>query len=183
MYTLIMNGNPDRGGSAFESWLDDFVQGLEAKGHETARVDLRELDIKFCTGCWSCWWATPGKCVFRDDMVQIYPEMVRADLIVWASPLVLGNVSALTKTAQDRFIPLAHPYIEIVDGECHHRKRYEHNAKVGLVVAPTAQDGPEDLRIVRQFYERFSKNTRSSFTLFATIDTPVEEAINEALAG
>lgn len=183
MYTLIMNGNPDHGGSAFETWLDNFVQGMEYQGHEASRIDLRDLNIKFCSGCWSCWWATPGRCVVKDDMVQIYPEMVRADLIIWASPLVLGNVSALTKTAQDRFIPLAHPYIELVDGECHHRKRYEHNAKVGLLIAPTAEDTSEDIRLVRQLYERFSKNTRSSLSLFATTQTPVEEAINEALAG
>src|ERR1035437_3288965 len=112
--------------------------GSTIQGHEVTRIDLRDLDIKFCTGCWSCWWATPGKCVFRDHMLQIYPEMVAAELIIWASPLILGHVSALTKTAQDRFIPLAHPYIEVVDGECHHRKRYEHNANVGLFVGHTS---------------------------------------------
>jgi len=183
MKTLVMNGNPDSQGQEFERHVDGFVRNLESFGHEVTRIDLRNLDIKFCTGCWSCWWATPGKCVFKDDMLQIYPAMVESDLVVWASPLVLGNVSALTKTAQDRFIPLVHPYIEIVDGECHHRKRYAHNAKVGLLVGPSPDDTVEDLALVRQLFERFAKNCRSEFTLFSATKTLTAEVLNETLAG
>jgi multimeric flavodoxin WrbA len=118
----------------------------------------------------------------KDDMMAIYPKMAAADLVVWASPLVLGTVSALTKQVQDRFIPLAHPYIELVDGECHHRHRYAHNADIGVIVAPTPEDSDEDVAIVRGFYQRFSRNTRTCLRLFATPKTPVTEAAHEALA-
>jgi multimeric flavodoxin WrbA len=115
-------------------------------------------------------------------MATLYPKMVKADLVVWASPLILGTISALTKKAQDRFIPLTHPYVELVDGECHHRHRYAHNADVGLIVEATADDTEADLAIVRRFFERFSRNTRTKLRLFATTATPIEEATHEALA-
>jgi len=116
-------------------------------------------------------------------MLQLYPEMVATDLIIWASPLILGNVSALTKTAQDRFIPLVHPYIELVDGECHHRKRYGHTADVGLFVGPTIDDTVQDLALVRELFERFARNARSSFSLFTVTKTLASEVRHETLVG
>ena len=85
MKTLILNGNPHSSGQEFDQYVDEFVHNLETFGHDVTRVDLRSLDIKFCTGCWSCWWATPGKCVFKDDMLQIYPEMVAASRTTWTA--------------------------------------------------------------------------------------------------
>ena len=115
-------------------------------------------------------------------MADIYPKMVRADLVLWASPLVVGTVSALLKKVQDRFVPILHPYIELVDGECHHRHRYQHNADVGVIVEPTAEDTDADLAITLELFQRFSRNTRTRFRLFATTTTPIEEAAREALA-
>lgn len=183
MYIVIMNGNPDAGDGAFEDYVASFAGGLEAAGHRATKVDLRELNLKYCIGCWSCWWATPGKCVHRDDMVQLYPELVAADLVVWASPLSLGTVSSLTKLAQDRFIPLIHPYIELVGGECHHRRRYGRLPDVGLLLRPGPGDSPEDLAAARRLWERFALNARSPFSLFATTDKPLEELVHETIAG
>jgi multimeric flavodoxin WrbA len=180
MQCLIINGNPTP--SSLDAYLSDFAGALERRGHPCRRIDLRDLKLRTCVGCWTCWWKTPGLCALRDDMPSLYPEMVRADLVLWSSPLILGAVSALLKTAQDRFIPLAHPYIELVDGECHHRHRYAHNADLGVIVAPTADDTDEDLAITRRFYQRFSKNTRTRLRLFATTATPVEEAVDATLA-
>ena len=180
MRCLIMNGNP--GPSGFDDYLGRFAGVLVGQGHTVRQVDLRDAHLEACTGCWSCWWKTPGLCARKDDMAGVYPDMVAADLVVWASPLILGTVSALTKIAQDRFIPVAHPYIELVDGECHHRHRYEHNADLGLIVDPLPEDTAEDLDIVRGFFERFSRNTRTRLRLFATSRTPIEEVAHEALA-
>ncbi len=180
MHCLVLNGNPKP--SAFDDYLTRFAQALTTNGHTALRFDLRDANIRYCVGCWTCWWKTPGLCAMKDDMRAIYPEMVKADLIVWASPLVLGAISALTKKAQDWFIPLAHPYIELVDGECHHRHRYAHNADLGVIVEPAADDTAEDVAIARAFFERFSRNTRTRLRLFATSTTTVEEAAHEALA-
>ncbi len=179
MKCLILSGNPEPSG--FDAYLDGFARGLNEKGHEVKRIDLRELKLAFCTGCWSCWWASPGLCAIKDDMVTVYPQMVEADLVVWASPLVMGTMSSLKKKVQDRFIPLAHPYIELYKGECHHRHRYARNADIGLIVEATPQDGPEDIALAKRFFERFSRNTRSKFRLFASTERSIEEAVDEAI--
>ena len=180
MRCLILNGNPKPSG--FDDYLARFTQSLSEQGHVAERIDLRDLQLRYCVGCWTCWWKTPGLCAMKDDMAGIYPKMVQADLVVWASPLILGSVSALLKQVQDRFIPLAHPYIELVDGECHHRHRYPHNADLGVIVEPTPEDTDADIAITRQLFARFSRNTRTRLRLFAATTTPVEEAARELLA-
>jgi multimeric flavodoxin WrbA len=180
MKILVLNGNPVP--SDFDDYLARFARSAIERGHQAECVHLRDANIRYCIGCWSCWCKTPGLCAMKDDMGALYPKMVAADLLVWASPLLLGTVSALLKKAQDRFIPIAHPYIELVGGECHHRHRYAHNADVGLIVAPGADDTDEDVAIVRAFYERFSRNTRTRLRLFATPRLSAEEALHAALA-
>jgi len=185
MYCLIVNGNPEP--SAFDEYLDGFIERLAGEGHETKRFDLREMRLGFCTGCWSCWWKTPGLCSIPDDMELILREYGRADLVVWASPLILGNMSALLKRAQDRFVPMVHPYIEVKGGEYHHRPRYARNPDIGLIVGlpadegPTAEDKAEDLAVVRELFRRFSLNALGGFTLFASTETSLGEAVDMAL--
>ena len=179
MHCLVLNGNPQPSG--FDDYLARFARALEQRGHAAERIELRRRNLRYCAGCWTCWWKTPGLCALKDDMADIYPKMVQADLVLWASPLVVGTISALLKKVQDRFVPIAHPYIELVDGECHHRHRYAHNADLGVIVEPTAEDTDVDLAITRELFQRFSRNTRTRLRLFATTATPVEEAAHEAL--
>lgn len=37
--------------------ISEFNQKIIESGKE---YDLRKLKIQDCTGCWSCWWKTPG---------------------------------------------------------------------------------------------------------------------------
>jgi multimeric flavodoxin WrbA len=189
MYFLIMNGNPDPSCQAWERYLASFADALAQSGAATRLSVLRDLNIKYCTGCWSCWHSTPGVCSLRDDMTRLYPEILLADVTVWASPLILGNVSALVKKTQDRIIPLLHPFFEMVDGECHHRRRYPKNIDMGLIVARGDGDGEEDLNIVRRLHERLAINGRGRLVFFAADDEDpaaaarrAQEAVNETVA-
>jgi hypothetical protein len=181
MKILILNGDARPGETPLAVYLAKFKAALEAGGASVKRLDLSELDIKFCTGCFTCWWATPGLCAFRDGMETIYPAVLESDLLIWASPLVLGTVPTLVKKTQDRLIPLLHPYFELVQGEVHHRKRYDRYPDLGLIVEPRAEDDPEDLAGVRFLFERFGVNLHSSFKVFASTEDVPEEAAREAL--
>lgn len=181
MEFLIMNGNPDPSKKAWESYLDAFAGALREKGAEAQIRILRDMDIRYCTGCWTCWWTTPGLCSHKDDMAALYPEMVRADVIVWASPLVMGNVSALVKKTQDRFIPLLHPYIVLAHGECHHRRRYPKNIDMGLIIQTGEGDTEEDVSIVTHQHERLSLNGRGVLRFHATTARRPEEVAHEAV--
>jgi multimeric flavodoxin WrbA len=174
MKYLIMDGNPDPSNARWDGFLGTVRDRLRAKGAETDVRILRDMDIRYCTGCWSCWWATPGLCAHKDDMAALYPDLIRADVVVWASPLVMGNVSALVKKAQDRFIPLLHPYIELVNGESHHRRRYPKDIDMGLIIQAGRADTKEDVALVRHMHERLALNGRGRLVLF-------EEASYEAV--
>jgi hypothetical protein len=181
MDCLILNGNTRPSG--LDAWIRVFATEMENGGCAVTIHSLRDEDIGFCNGCWTCWWATPGRCVKKDGMERILGEAVKADLIVYASPLVLGTASSLVKKAQDRFIPLVHPYIELVNGECHHRRRYPKTADIAFVAEPAKDDDARDFGIVRAMHERLARNMRCRLRFFATTGQSGRDVARAALGG
>jgi multimeric flavodoxin WrbA len=177
MNFVVFDAIPDPLDHDSQDYLNGMVDQLESGGNLVKVFTLREMDIKHCTGCWTCWWKTPGRCVFQDDMAQIYPAMLAADRLVMFSPLSMGFVSSLLKKVNDRSVPLLHPYIEIVQGECHHRKRYEKYPDLALIVNEEADTDDYDLEIINDLYQRFALNFRSDLKVFASVaQTTPEEA-------
>lgn len=88
-------------------------------------ASLGDQSITACIGCWNCWVKTPGRCVMKDQMAEFYPDYVNSDTVILLMDTAQGFISHQAKAFLDRTIPHYHPYIEIVDGECHHVRRYE----------------------------------------------------------
>ena len=88
-------------------------------------VRLGDQSITACIGCWNCWLKTPGRCVIKDQMAAIYPGYVNSDTVILLLDTAQGFINYQAKAFIDRTIPHYHPYIEIVDGECHHVARYK----------------------------------------------------------
>ena len=179
MKVCILNGNPAPGRDTLERYLDGLVEGLEARECGVTRLELRDLSIRYCTGCWGCWTKTPGECVARDDSAQVCQTMIHSDLTLLAAPLLMGYPSALLKKAQDKLIPLVHPYIELVHGEAHHRARYERYPLLGILLHPEEDTDEEDLRLVTRMYQRAALNLKSSLALSRTTADPIEEVVDE----
>ena len=87
-------------------------------------LDLTKTDIIDCSGCWSCWWKTPGRCINK-DLDEFYTKYLEADKVVIFSKAVKGFVSGNLKSLFDRIIPLFLPYVEVSTGESRHVPRYE----------------------------------------------------------
>ncbi|QNO15874.1 flavodoxin family protein [Alkalicella caledoniensis] len=88
-------------------------------------VRLGGKSIKPCIGCWNCWLKTPGICVMKDSMSEIYPDYVNSDTVIFLIDTAQGFINNKAKAFLDRTIPHYHPYIEIVNAECHHVARYQ----------------------------------------------------------
>jgi multimeric flavodoxin WrbA len=153
------------------------AEELRKKGHVVNLLKANKMNINYCTGCWSCWWKTPGICPQKDDMEIYYKSYLSSDMVLHFSPLDMGFISSLLKTINDRSIPLIHPYITLVNGECHHKKRYSKYPTLGLIVDARNSDR-EDLEITKDLYTRFALNLKSKLQLFTTTHQTMEELTN-----
>jgi multimeric flavodoxin WrbA len=179
MKTIILNGNPAIGRPGFDQYLGRLVETLKQQGQETRMFNLAEMKLHYCVGCFNCWWATPGQCVYRDDMDQILTEVAEADRLIYASPLVMGFIHSSLKQVMDRTIPLVLPYVGIYRGECHHYLRYEKSPLLGVLVEKEPDTDSEDLEIVNTSFQRLALNFRSRLLFTKTTESPVEEVAHE----
>jgi multimeric flavodoxin WrbA len=81
-----------------------------------------KLKIKPCTGCFNCWLKTPGVCSHKDDMAWLLPKMRDADVMVYATPVYGYGMTGQMKNLLDRMIPIAEPFMEVIDGRSRHIK-------------------------------------------------------------
>lgn len=86
-------------------------------------IDLAQTEIRNCIGCWTCWWKTPGRCVFP-DMEDFYRSYIQADRVILLAKPQCGFVSSRLKTLFDRMLPLFLPYTYCAQGGTWHTPRY-----------------------------------------------------------
>jgi len=98
MYILAINGS-HRTNSNSEAFLDYILQKFGPE-HTTEKINLLEKDIKFCNACEKC--IKTEKCELADDMSEIYEKLLRADVLIFATPTYYGMPSARLKNFMDR---------------------------------------------------------------------------------
>lgn len=179
MKIVMLNGNPHPEEKGFDDRLALLAGRLGASGHLVSDFTLRELKIRQCVGCFGCWVKSPGLCMFKDDQEAILRAYLTADLVLMASPLIMGFTSALLKRFCDRIIPVALPYIDGSSGECRHYPRYEHTPLLGVLYAPEADTDDEELEIVADLWHRLARNGNSHIAFFRSLDDPAEEVCYE----
>lgn len=99
---FMISASPRKGGNS-DTLCDEFIRGVQENGNEAEKVFLRDKKIGYCTGCGVC--NSTHKCVQQDDMTEILDRMVRADVIVLATPVYFYTMDAQMKTLIDRTVP------------------------------------------------------------------------------
>lgn len=176
MRITIVNGNSLSQNTGFEDYMLNLVKELEHE-HQVDCIHLSSLQIEDCVGCFGCWQKTPGKCIHKDDMEQIYVTYMRSDLVLLASPLIMGFPSVLLKRFHDRLIPLIHPYMELFNGEARHKARYSRYPNMGLLLAKETDTDEDDINIVTSIYQRIAINFHSPFVYSTVIDDKTPEVV------
>jgi hypothetical protein len=97
---------------------------LAGRGCEVRPFILNRLSIAPCSGCFRCWFETPGMCVMKDDGGEVTAAMIRSDLLIFLTPVTFGGYSSELKKSLDRSICLVSPFFMKIKGETHHRPRY-----------------------------------------------------------
>jgi len=83
--------------------------GAKVNGARIKTVNLHQLMIKPCTACDKCHISDDRFCVLKDDMKNIYPQIVDAAAIIYASPVYWFTVSSQLKRFMDRCYALGGP--------------------------------------------------------------------------
>lgn len=98
--TVITSSAHKTGTSALLA--NQFIKGATESGHEIFRFDAAFKNIHPCIGCNTCLTKNNG-CVFKDDMEDLNPHILEADLIVFVSPIYYYDINAQLKAVIDRF--------------------------------------------------------------------------------
>ncbi|MCD8309263.1 MAG: flavodoxin family protein [Clostridia bacterium] len=100
---VIISSSPRKGGNS-EILAQKFAEGAIAAANQVHIFYVRDIDLKFCTGCLYC--QQHGKCILNDGMNGLYDTIQNADVIVLATPVYYYSVSGQLKTFLDRLNPL-----------------------------------------------------------------------------
>lgn len=89
-----------------EFLIGKLFEGAMAAGANCESVTLSELDIKRCTGCFTCQREDRlFQCIYdgKDDAKTVFSKMREADIIVFATPVYVFSMSGLLKNLLDRY--------------------------------------------------------------------------------
>lgn len=145
-------------------------------------IDLSQLKIANCVGCFGCWTKTPGKCVIRDDAVKVYPLIAASDQVLYVSHVKYGGYDTPMKTMLERAIPVQQAFIRLWHGETHHVQRRVVPKQAVIVGYGDLSAGEQEL--FRRLVARNAHNM--SFeqyrVVFATEDTLAQTVEREVQA-
>lgn len=101
MKILVMTGSPHRKGTS-ALLAEEFIKGAQEKGHKVFRFDAAFEELHPCIACESC-KSGEKKCIYKDGMEKLNPELFEADMAVFVTPLYYFGFSSQIKMAIDRF--------------------------------------------------------------------------------
>ena len=88
MNILVITGSAHKKGTS--SYLADaFIKGAEEAGHAVCRFDAAFKNVH--------------PCIFKDDMQELNPELLKAEAVVFVSPIYYYDINAQIKAVIDRF--------------------------------------------------------------------------------
>jgi len=161
MNITVFNGSPraEKGNTHF--MVEAFLKGARGAGAETENIFLAKRKIKPCTGCFCCWVKTPGECAIKDDMAELRGKFTAADIVVFATPLYVDNVTGIMKNFMERLVPLADPYcVKDENGQYRHVKGFDKVQKFA-VISNCGFPEQEHFQVLRLLFRRIARNFHS----------------------
>lgn len=96
---VVLSASPRAHGNS-DVLCDEFIKGSLESGNSVEKINVKDKNIKYCSGCGVCNSGKP--CSIQDDMGDILTKMIEADVIVMATPVYFYTMDAQMKTLIDR---------------------------------------------------------------------------------
>lgn len=106
MNYLILMGSPRMNGNT-ASLLPYLTRELEQGGASVKTIHLHTLDLRPCTACRACQRPEHHKtfgCPIRDDMDQIFQQVLKTDCLILATPIYSWFCTTPMKAVLDRLV-------------------------------------------------------------------------------
>lgn len=100
---LIISSSPRHNGNS-DLLCQSFAKGAKESGNNVEIVYLVDLKINYCLGCYAC--TNTNKCFQKDDFNIISDKMLKADVIVLATPVYFYSMSGQLKVFIDRLVSI-----------------------------------------------------------------------------
>ena len=112
MKILGLSCSPRKSGNT-EILVGEALDGAQSEGAEVELFSLSGKEIQPCDGCYAC--HETGKCHIDDDMQTVYQKLVKADGIVFGTPIYFYSMTSQAKALIDRTIVLRRPAIKLAN--------------------------------------------------------------------
>ena len=91
MKVLGFTASPRKGGNS-DILLDRFLEDCRSAGAETEKINIYDLNINFCQGCYLSCWVNDKTCPrWQDGMDSVHMKMIDSDLLAFSSPVYVST--------------------------------------------------------------------------------------------
>lgn len=158
MKITAFNGSPWGQDGHTHIMVQEFSAGAVQAGAEIQSIPLVRKEIRMCIRCGGCFYKTPGKCALKDDMSELVRKFLASDVVIFATPVYIDNVTGLMKVFIDRLQPVFEPYYEKdSSGECRHRVRFKKCPKL-FVISSCGMPGQSHFQVLQLFFRRMARS-------------------------
>ena len=155
MKVTVIHGSPRKMGNT-HNIVEALCSGF-APSTEITSFEMQQQKASGCVACMAC-KSKADRCIIKDDLAPIYEEVHDSDVLVIASPIYFGDISAQAKTFIDRLFHLFPPdFHENYDHDsASSANRLKKGTKLVLITAQGSVS-EEEFSDVFPRYEKFFK--------------------------
>ncbi|MFX1490322.1 MAG: flavodoxin family protein [Promethearchaeota archaeon] len=179
MKALVLDGSLKKD-FAIDEILTSILDELNKFDYEVESIQLRDVNVAACQGCFDCWVRTPGECKIDDFGRETAKKTVQSNLIIHFTPITFGGYSSELKKVIDRFIPTILPFFIKREGETHHTYRYKERSSIIAIGFLDKSDSEKEL-IFKELVYRNSLNMGAPIheAIIYTKDMPKSDLISQ----
>lgn len=107
MKLLILNGSPRKNGNTRSAL--QMMKSVFEKNHDVEFLDVCDMKLSGCRACDGC-RQNGGHCVCPDESDALIQRIVRADAVIFGTPVYWWGMSAQLKMVLDKFYSQDAPF-------------------------------------------------------------------------